>query len=56
MEGGTAGDGRARSGLCAGNRVTDGLRNGLDGGLVDFFLFFLLINRGGRSKEPASDE
>lgn len=35
------------------NGLTDGLGNGLADGLVHFFCF-LLINRDGRSKEPAS--
>jgi hypothetical protein len=37
----------------ARNRLAGGLRNWLAGGLVDFFVF-LLINRGGHSKELAS--
>jgi hypothetical protein len=40
-DGGTAGDGGARSGSCARNGLIDGLGNGLAGGLEDFFLFFI---------------
>jgi hypothetical protein len=40
-DGGTAGDGGARSSSWAGDGLTGGLEVGLTGGLVDFFLFFI---------------
>lgn len=49
-DGGTASDAGARSGSWAGNGLVDGLENGFAGGLVDFYLIFLLINRGRRCK------
>jgi len=44
-DGSTVGDGGARTGPWAGNGLTGGLRNGLAGRLMEYFLFFLSITR-----------